>query len=389
MKALPPSHRGYGIKTRTTDTEFQLVLDPRGELAIAQGLYWTPGSLQVGLPAMMLPPNANAFELQKAAAAQRLDEITGDKSTSLGELVRVLDDIEAWSLTLEATSIWLRLRARPPDAHLDRLVKALAKIADAFNGGRTTEILRLMNGFRTHEAPEHRLYELKQLCARHAKADETTRALKMACGDRDLGIRLYAAKMLGEDGLTTLADIAREPRLDLSVRQNALAAFCAAANDERRLNLLAALATSDDRGIAAAAMDALDYDAADVVLPLMLSIVHGRDEILGAVAVRKLLRFSADPSRFEPKLLALLEHPIADSLYYSIVDLLGEVGTAAALPVLQRALRGTFFNARAKASLRTAIDALKKRLRLADPGSISVADASGGEISRPGSRNDG
>lgn len=247
---------------------------------------------------------------------------------------------------LEAGVLQVHLRDRTSTQLPEKVYKALQGVLASARELVAPDDLptRLIENFRREPLAGVRLSILSVLVREFALRPETRQTLQAALQDRNGGIRLWAAKALGEEGEKTLFDLAEFP--EDSAAAGAIAAL-AAKLPTGRLKLLLERALADRRPeTARACLHSLGQRGASQAEELLLRAL-GSDDPPTAVAA---------------------------------AEALGRAGTAAAVAPLRTEASALLPNPLQRAA-RQAIAAIQSRLSGAAPGQLSLTTGEAGALS--------
>lgn len=279
--------------------------------------------------------------------------VTGDEGLALALLddemrARLKDSVvSGWHLK-DGTWTLLVQRRIGDAAVLEGALRRGATLADATRRALHSVPDRLCARVSDDVIASARKVSLQYLIAHHGGSAALDRALDVARGDADAGVRLVAATTLGDTRLLT--DIALDGFVDPEHRAQAL---------------MAAVRLGHAESIAPA-LDGLLAQLADGVVPIGL---------LSALAAALGMAPHADA---EATLLRLVDHENED-VKLAAIRSLGKVGSLAAVPALVP-LRDRFF-AFAIASAGAAKEAIlqiQARAGGGEAGALSLAEADGG-----------
>lgn len=238
-----------------------------------------------------------------------------------------------------------RLSVEVPEEKLSRLLPLLLDI-----GRQLAQPINMERQIAENvlQDPEDgvRLVNLLFLVRERPGDPETLRVLRAACSDASPQVRLRAAIELGDEGRKILQNLAEDSQDDASSAQ-AVTHLAGRLSFERLSSIL-----SD-------------------------SLSKGLSQRARAAAVA--LGTTGEPAAEAPLLQALQSENGA--LREAAASALGQVGTAAAVPLLQEAAERSLFDLALRRAARQAITEIQARLQGASPGQLSLAEAEAGQLS--------
>jgi hypothetical protein len=217
-----------------------------------------------------------------------------------------------------------------------------------------------------------RLHNLLVLIRELPKDPRTAWALRQACSDPVLEIRLRAARELGAEGRGVLLDLAND------LKDDAVSAVAVSALDrelpfDRTAAILRRALIRRRTRTACACLESLGRRGAVAVGVLAEALERREGEV--AVAAARALGATGSPAAEPPLLLALASG--REDLRLAAVNALGRVGSAASvLPLKEAAER---FDLRRPT--RQAIAEIQSRFQGASPGQLSLAQTETGQLS--------
>jgi len=222
-----------------------------------------------------------------------------------------------------------------------------------------------------------RLRNLLVLAREFPGEPATLEALRTACADKSLRVRLRAAQGLGAEGREVLLELA-ESLADDAISAEAVASLDRELPVERTRALLLQALRRRLHKTARACLEALGGSTSTEDVDTLAKVMSREHSELAAVAARALGRTGSPAA--EPPLLQALQSQTRD-LQVAAADALARIGTTASvLPLKQAAERSAHDPALLKAA-RQAIAEIQLRLPGASPGQLSLASTEAGQLS--------
>jgi HEAT repeat protein len=236
---------------------------------------------------------------------------------------------------------------------------------------------RLAENAQKDPETEVRLGNLLLLAREFPGEPGTTGALRTACADGSLQIRLQAAKKLGAEGREVLAELAASPLND-DVSAEAVSFLGGDLPIERaRTILVQALSRRHVRTACAGLKTLGGSTAAEDIETLAAVMAREKGEL--AVAAAAALGTTGSPAVERPLLLAM-QHEEKD-LRLAAAKALGRVGTEAAVMPLKEAAEGSLPYTSFRRAARQAVAEIQSRLPGASPGQLSLTEDEAGRLS--------
>jgi HEAT repeat protein len=245
------------------------------------------------------------------------------------------------------------------DTHaLVSALRAMVEIAGSLSAGQKPIETRLLHNASADSIGEVRKRNLEILLRSYAGTEQARAAADFAIRDADPIVRLLAAEQLGAAGLDPMCEIAKDFGTPVDVRIDAIRSL-ARIHNSRAVHELKVLVDDGQPDIALAAVDVL-------------------------------VGMKVTDDRFEPLLLANLDDDTGD--LDDRIQLLGVIGTLAAVEPLLKFTKGLFTNSFVKSSAREAVNDIQSRAGGAEAGGLSIAQQAadgGGELSVAQDEGDG
>jgi HEAT repeat protein len=235
---------------------------------------------------------------------------------------------------------------------------------------------RLAESSRLDSSAEVRLRNLLLLVHEFPGEPGTLEALRLACIDVKLRIRLRAAQELGAEGRGVLAELA-EGTADDAVSAQAVASLGRELPLERARAILSQALHRRLLQTARACLKALGSGGAPEDVDTLAEILARETDELAAAAAQA-LGATGNPAAEAPLLLAL-GHERMD-IRIAAAKALGLAGSAAAVLPLQEAAAG-WGRQELRSAVRQAVAAIQARLQGAAPGQLSLAETQAGRLS--------
>ena len=270
------------------------------------------------------------------------------------------------------------LGVRTHDYRLSGLLPIILDIARRF--AQPLDIAqRLAENARQDPDVEVRLRNLLLLTREFPGEPATLEALRTACTDASLRIRLRAAKELGAEGREVLLEMAETTTDDLHSAEAVSLLGTDLPVERTRAILLQALRKRLHR-TARACIETLGHSTAAEDVDTLAKVLTREQSELAAAAATAL--GTTGNSAAEPPLLLALQRDEQKDLRLAAANALARVGTTAAvLPLKELAERRSFHDPEVRKATRQAIAEIQSRLPGASPGQLSLAVAEAGQLS--------
>ncbi|HWN43608.1 MAG TPA: HEAT repeat domain-containing protein [Thermoanaerobaculia bacterium] len=236
---------------------------------------------------------------------------------------------------------------------------------------------RLVENATEDPDPGVRLQNLLLLIRELSWSPETDGALRKACSDPVLEIRLRAARQLGAEAHGVLLELAENLEED-AVSAEALSILERELPFER-VNAILGLAMRRRRlQTARVCLEAIGRRGAAAGVDLLVKVMEREHGEL-APAAAKALGEIGNPAA-EPSLIQALQRDDAD-VRVAAANALGRVGSAATVLPLKEAAERSRLDLELRRAARQAIAEIQSRLQGASPGQLSLAGAEAGQLS--------
>jgi hypothetical protein len=267
------------------------------------------------------------------------------------------------------------LRAGTFDKDLASVLPLVVDIAQRF-AQRVDVVSLLVEGAHRDPMAKVRLQKLLILVREFPKDPRAIEALRTACKDASVQVRLRAARELGAEARDVLVEIA-ESTEDDGCSAEAVTILGRELEVERlRAILILALRRRRIR-TAVACLEALGHSGEAAAVAILAKVL-GREKTELAATAARALGWTGSPDA-EPPLILALERDDLD-LQMSAAIALGYVGSAAAIVPLKDAARASR-NEQLHRLVRQAVAEIHSRLPAASAGQLSLAGAEVGQLS--------
>jgi HEAT repeat protein len=261
------------------------------------------------------------------------------------------------------------------DHDLPDLLPHLLEIAQRFTPRADVVPLLAKSARRDPEAMV-RLQNLLLLLHEFPKDPRTMEALRTACSDANVQVRLRAALELGPQGHKALMKIAESTEDDACSAKAVTTLGRELGFKRLRAILMPALGKRRIR-TAVACLEALGHGGEAAAVPVLAKILARERNELAATAARA-LGWMGSPEAETPLILALERDDL--EVQMSATSALAGVGSAAAVAPLKDAARSSR-NDELRRLARQAVAEIQSRLPGASPGQLSLAEAEAGQLS--------
>ncbi|MEA2560069.1 MAG: hypothetical protein QOH06_1573 [Acidobacteriota bacterium] len=288
------------------------------------------------------------------------------------ETRRLLSRLGFASLLLSAGE----LRAQVADEQIFDILPGLVEVGQRF--ARPLDIpRRLAENASQDTEPGVRLQNLLLLIREHPKDRSTAEALRRACSDTSLEVRLHGAKEMGTEGHGILLEIA-ESLEDDTLSAEAVSALGRGLPVERAKALLDRAWSAGRLRSVRACLGTLGLCGAAAVDTL--AEVLAQPDVELAIAAARALSETGSPAAEPPLVLALQSREAAE-LREAAAKALGRVGSVAAVLPLKEAANRSPLDFELRQATRLAIAEIQSRVQGASPGQLSLAEAEAGQLS--------
>jgi HEAT repeat protein len=259
------------------------------------------------------------------------------------------------------------------DAALSKLLRAARRLRCPDN---TVE--RLVGIASDDYFPAVRRHCLDLLTRKYPVHERARQAFRDALRSADTEMRLIAAIALGDEGLSTLLEIAASATEDERLAARAIAALGPKLPLENAVAILDAAVTHERPATAHAAIDALTRIGGDAaVASLGRSLEHARGDLALATIAALGTCVGAGPEA--PLLTALASDE--SELREAAAHALGRVGSPASVAPLHATVDAHMLDLGLRSAARQAIAAIQSRIPGASPGQVSLATGEAGHVS--------
>jgi hypothetical protein len=345
---------------------------------------WIPG-----------PPDFHSLRIRREPLVRWGREIEiGDKAfdemffiEGPPRLVLALLDAETRRLLIQANTVSRleisngTLRAENmADRMVPYVLPLLLNIAHRFV--QPMDVLRRLTENATRDPePGVRLQNLSLLIRELPDNPWTVEALRTACSDKNLEVRLLAARNLGAEGRGVLLDLA-ESLEDDAVSAKAVAALGRELPLERTRALLSNALRRRCLQSARTCLEALGQNGNAEDVDLLAKVMELEQGELATAAAQALGGTGRGLSaRAEPPLILALQREQPADLRAAAAQALGRIGSVAAVLPLKEAAESSWLDLDLRRAARQAIAEIQSRLSGASPGQLSLASSEAGQLS--------
>ncbi|MCC6810723.1 MAG: hypothetical protein IT381_25055 [Deltaproteobacteria bacterium] len=319
MKNLPISIDGFGILTGRMKEDYVIKLDTRCELFVPFELNWGTYSFRMSFtPADY--KNDGPVGLQRENAVRALRALTPKQLRAIDAAILAVPKAKdkSYLLFLEKKRVEVWIPVEPSDKQALAVARALVTVANTF--ADATPVERLAHAVAEHTDPKVRLHELQELQ------------------------RLLKNKKVLTDSLKEVLEEA-----------------CADTNVDVRM-----LAT-----------EILGKDG----VPALIKILQTGPEAQVEKVLAELDGSPATVLKMQAVLCERLDRA-SQSVGTHIAELLAASGDVSALKAIEKERNEKIFNRSYKKALHAAAEKLRKRLQLPEGGAVTLADDTGGALSK-------
>src|SRR5260221_1894474 len=235
----------------------------------------------------------------------------------------------------------------------------------------------LAHNATTDREPGVRRENLLALVREYPDAPATRETTRAACGDPSDDVRTRAAIALGDEGRSTLLEVARREDADDVAAGRAIAALDDHLTIEDAKEILGRALRSRRTETAHEGLASLGRRADATAVPVIAKVLAIENGELAVTAARALAETSL-PAAEAPLLDALERDTLA--LRVAAAEALGRVGSAAAVLPLKE-IETQYRDDATRRAARQAVAAIQSRLPGASPGQLSLASADAGALS--------
>jgi len=236
---------------------------------------------------------------------------------------------------------------------------------------------QLAHNATTDREPGVRRENLLALLREYPDAPATRATTRAACSDPSDDVRTRAAIALGDEGRSTLLEVARREDADDVAAGRAIAALHDHLTIEDAKEILGRALRSRRTETAHESLASLGRRADVTAVPVIAKVLAIEKGELAVTAARALAETGLPAA--EAPLLAALERD-APGLRVAAAEALGRVGSAAAVLPLKE-IETQYRDDATRRAARQAVAAIQSRLPGASPGQLSLAPADAGALS--------
>ncbi|PYQ41337.1 MAG: hypothetical protein DMF77_16090 [Acidobacteria bacterium] len=236
---------------------------------------------------------------------------------------------------------------------------------------------QLAHNATTDREPRVRRENLLALVREYPDAPATRETTRAACGDPSDDVRTRAAIALGDEGRSTLLEVARREDADDVAAGRAIAALDDHLTIEDAKEILGRALRSRRTETAHECLASLGRRADATAVPVIAKVLAIENGELAVTAARALGETGL-PGAEAPLLAALERDTLA--LRVAAAGALGRVGSAAAVLPLKE-IETQYRDDATRRAARQAVAAIQSRLPGASPGQLSLASADAGALS--------
>jgi HEAT repeat protein len=223
-----------------------------------------------------------------------------------------------------------------------------------------------------------RLQNLLVLAREFPGNPETLAALRAACPDPSVEIRLRAAKELGAEGRGVLFELA-ESLVDDTINAQAVSFLGRELPFERLKTLLNQSLSWRRLQTARACLEVLGQIGSAAAVEVLVTVLEHEYGELAPVAAEALAATGSPAA--EPLLIRALGRREPEELPVAAANVLGRIGSVQAVLPLKEAAERSSRDSELRRAARQAIAGIQSRLEGASPGQLSLSGAEAGQLS--------